>query len=255
MKEIILGDCRLILGDCLEVMESLPDESVDICITSPPYNLGIDYEGQNDYLELDDYYNWCELWLMRIFNLLKDGGRLCLNHYLSCGTARRRFAPLMKLNEIAESIGYLHHGLAIWNDITLTKRTAWGSWLSASAPYINSPYEGILILYKGVWNIGRGKSDIEKDEFIESCSGVWNIPTERNREHPAPFPVSLPKRCMKLLSFVGSTVLDPFMGSGTTGVACVQTNRKFIGIEIEPKYFDIAVKRIEEAQQQLNLPI
>lgn len=244
---------QLYLGDCLEIMKSLPDKSVDLCVTSPPYNLGIDYNGQDDYLELDVYYSWCNDWLLEIYRLLKDNGRLALNHYLSCGTANRRYAPLFKLNEIAETIGYKHHGLAIWNDITLTKRTAWGSWLSASAPYVNSPFEGILIMCKGNWNIGKGQSDIEKDEFMEATSGVWKLPTERNREHPAPFPISLPKRCMKLLSFVGSTIFDPFMGSGTTGVACVQTGRNFIGIEIDPTYFAIAERRIKEAEAQPKL--
>ncbi len=249
-----MSEVKLYLGDCLDVMEKIPMESVDITITSPPYNIGMDYDGVNDYLELNDYYKWCRQWLEKIFILLKDGGRLCLNHYLSCGTARRRFAPLMKLNEIAEDIGFSHHSLAIWNDITLSKKTAWGSWLSASAPYINSPYEGILILYKGKnWNIGSGESDIEKEEFMEACRGIWNLSPERNREHPAPFPLSLPRRCMKLLSFVNSIVLDPFMGSGTTGVACVQNHRDFIGIEICEKYYKIAEKRIKKAQQQMRL--
>lgn len=244
---------ELRLGDCLQIMKEMPDKSIDLCITSPPYNLGIDYNGRDDYLDLDDYYSWCKDWMSEIYRLLKDNGRFALNHYLSCGTSSRRYAPLMTLNSIAESIGYKHHGLAVWNDITLTKRTAWGSWLSASAPYVNSPYEGILILHKGKWNIGKGESDIEKDEFMEATSGVWNLTTERNREHPAPFPLSLPTRCIRLLSFVGGTVLDPFVGSGTTMVACHKTGRSGIGIEIDETYFKIAERRIKEAQMQPKL--
>lgn len=244
---------ELILGDCLEVMRVMPEKSIDLCVTSPPYNLGIDYNGQDDYLDLDDYYGWCKDWMSEIFRLLKDNGRFALNHYLSCGTSKRRYAPLMTLNGIAEGIGFEHHGLAVWNDITLTKRTAWGSWLSASAPYVNNPYEGILILHKGEWNIGKGESDIDKDEFMEATSGVWNLSTERNREHPAPFPESLPTRCIRLLSFVGGVVLDPFVGSGTTMIACHKTNRNGIGIEIDPDYFAIAERRIKEAQMQPRL--
>ena len=249
-----MSDVTLHLGDCLEVMRSMPDKCVDLCVTSPPYNLGIDYNGQDDYLDLDVYFKWCGDWIAEIYRVLKPNGRFTLNHCLSCGTSTRRYAPLFKLNELAEAIGFKHHGLAVWNDITLTKRTAWGSWLSASAPYINSPYEGILVLHKGEWNIGKGVSDIEKDEFMESTSGVWKLSPERNREHPAPFPLSMPMRCVKMFSFIDATILDPFMGSGTTGVACVQTGRNFIGIEIDPDYYAIAERRIRDAQAHVPLP-
>jgi site-specific DNA-methyltransferase (adenine-specific) len=211
---------ELHLGDCLEVMRGMADKSVDLCVTSPPYNLGIDYNGQDDYLDLDVYFKWCSDWIAEIYRLLKPNGRFTLNHYLSCGTSKRRYAQLFKLNELAESIGFKHHG---------------------------------LVLHKGDWNIGKGTSDIEKDEFMESTSGVWKLSPERNREHPAPFPLSMPLRCVKMFSFTDATILDPFMGSGTTGVACVQTGRNFIGIEIDPTYFAIAEKRIKEAQAQPRL--
>ena len=246
-----MAEYKLIQGDCIEVMKSMAAKSIDLCITSPPYNLGIDYNGQNDYLEIDDYYKWCETWIREIYRLLKDNGRFALNHYFSAGGARRRFAPLMKLNEISTNIGFIHHGVAFWNDITISKRTAWGSWLSASAPYVNSPYEGILILHKGEWNIGKGISDISKEEFMEATSGVWNLTTEKNRLHPAPFPVSLPLRCMKLLSFVGATILDPFSGSGTTGVACIQTGRDYIGIELNTDYIEMSRKRLDNTLDKL----
>jgi site-specific DNA-methyltransferase (adenine-specific) len=211
---------ELHLGDCLEVMRGMADKSVDLCVTSPPYNLGIDYNGQDDYLDLDVYFKWCSDWIAEIYRLLKPNGRFTLNHYLSCGTSKRRYAQLFKLNELAESIGFKHHG---------------------------------LVLHKGYWNIGKGTSDIEKDEFMESTSGVWKLSPERNREHPAPFPLSMPLRCVKMFSFTDATILDPFMGSGTTGVACVKTGRNFIGIEIDPTYFAIAEKRIKEAQAQPRL--
>jgi len=253
IHETLAPGIEIYNADCLDVMRGIAGSSYDLAVTSPPYNLGMDYNGQDDYLDLDDYYSWCGEWLAEIYRLLKDNGRLALNHYLSCGNASRRFAPIMELNHIAERIGYKHHGVAVWNDATLSQRTAWGSWLSASAPYVNSPYEVILILHKGDWNIGKGESDIQKDEFMEATSGVWNLSPEKNREHPAPFPVSLPKRCVGLLSFVGATVIDPFMGSGTTGVAAVKTGRRFIGIEIDPDYYAIAKRRIEEALMQPRL--
>ena len=148
---------------------------------------------------------------------------MCLNHYLSCGTAEIRFAPLMSLNSIAESLGFKHHGIAIWDDRTITKRTAWGSWMSASAPYLNSPYEGILVLYKDRWkkDVG-GESTILSTEFMESCSGIWKIQPETKYQTIANFPVALPRRCINLFTYKGQSVLDPFMGAGSTAVAAKQ---------------------------------
>ena len=250
-----MSEVKLLLGDCLELMKDIPDGSIDAVITSPPYNLGIDYGIYKDNLTVEEYYTWCGRWIKEIYRTLAPSGRFMLNHYLSCGTSKKRFAPLMELNHIACELGFNHHGIAIWDDRTISKRTAWGSWLSASAPYINSPYEGILVLYKGEWHKGKGVSTIEKDEFMETASGVWKMATERNRETPAPYPIKLPTRCINFLTFKDDVILDLFMGSGTTGVACVQTNRNFIGMEIEPKYFEIAQKRIHDAQQQMRLPI
>lgn len=251
-----MPNIKLILGDCLEEMKKIPGKSIDLVLTSPPYNCGIEYENHDDNMPWDDYYKWCELWLKEIYRILKDDGRFCLIHYLSLGQSDKRHAPLMVLNTIAEQIGFKHHGLAIWWDITLTKRTAWGSWLSASAPYINSPFEGVLILYKNRWKKDRvGETDLNKKEFMESCSGIWNIATEHDRTHPAPFPLKMASRCIRLLSYEGDVVLDHFMGSGTTGVACFESNRDFIGIELSPKYFKMAQQRIEYIQKQQLLEI
>ncbi len=253
------------LGDCIEVMKTLPDKSIDFILTSPPYNCGIRYNSYNDRRRFDEYYLWCEEWLRQFHRLLKDDGRACIVHYLSLGSGkagfkvgikngtsqdddfRSRHAPLMKINCIAENIGLRHHGVAIWWDITLSKRTAWGSWLSASAPYINSPFEGILVLYKERWKKdNKGITQIEKEEFMESCSGVWKIAPEHNREHPAPFPEKLASRCIRLFTYEGDTVLDPFNGSGTTTKVAKDTNRNAIGIELDPVYMDIAKRRISD---------
>jgi len=106
----------------------------------------------------------------------------------------------------------------------------------------------IAILYKRKWKkvSGSGKSDISKEEFLELTNGVWNFPGESKKRigHPSPFPIELPKRCIKLFSFVDDTVLDPFLGSGTTLIACVKTGRKGIGIKIDKNYCDIAKNRL-----------
>ena len=240
------------LGDCLEVMKTIPDKSVDLVITSPPYNCGIKYDNYNDNVEWVKYYDWCNLWLKEIYRVMKDDARFCLIHYLSLGQSNNRHAPLMNLNTMSERIGFKHYGLAIWWDITLTKRTAWGSWLSASAPYVNSPFEGVLILYKQKWHKNKqGKTDIGKDEFMECCSGIWKIAPEHDRTHPAPFPKKMASRCIRLLSYEGDTILDPFVGSGTTLISAKENHRNAIGIEISPEYFKIAERRINQTMENL----
>lgn len=245
---------KLYNGDCVEVMGELPDKSIDLVVTSPPYNCGIEYDSYNDNLEWGDYYAWCEKWLKGIYRLLKDDGRFCLNHYLSLGQSNNRHAPLMKLNEMALQIGFQHHGLAIWTDITLTKRTAWGSWLSASAPYVNSPYEGILILYKERWKRDKsGESTIDKDRFMKLCTGIWDMRTEMNGLTKANFPLDLPLNCIDLLSYVGDVVLDPFAGSGTTLIASEMRKRRWVGIELSEKYCKTATNRIKVVSEQTDL--
>jgi len=240
-------------GDCIEVMKQLPSNSIDLCVTSPPYNLGIKYDNYHDAIGWDDYYEWCKKWLKEIYRLLKDDGRFCLNHYFSMGNSESRHSPLMDLNWISKEVGFKHHGVAVWNDITIKKRTAWGSWLSASVPYVNSPIEGILILYKNKWGkINKGTSTIEKKEFMEACSGVWNLQPEKSHSNsPAPFPISLPKRCINLLSYRNDLILDPFNGGGTTAVASKQTKRRYIGIELSEKYCKNTVKRLQQGYLDL----
>lgn len=239
---------QIICGDCIRTMEQIPQNMVDLVVTSPPYNVGTEYDVYRDRLPYHKYLQWCTDWLAEIYRVLKMDGRLCLNHYLSCGDAKFRFSPLMDLNAITQRIGFQHHGLAIWDDRTLSKRTAWGSWLSASAPYVNSPYEGILILYKRYWKKSeRGISTIERDEFMEACSGTWKIqPVARKTRHPADFPIELPRRCINLLSYKGDLVVDPFVGSGTTCVAAKEAGRRYIGMDVSKAYCEVARRRLDE---------
>lgn len=240
--------------DCIEGLKQLDENSIDLIVTSPPYNVGIKYDVYNDKINFSDYYKWCEYWLKECLRVLKPDGRFCLNHYLSLGQSNNRSAPLMNLNSMAENIGFKHHGLSVWWDTHITKRTAWGSFCMSSAPYISLPLEGVLILYKDSWKkLTSGKSTITKKEFIESCSGIWKLQPEFNRTHPAPFPVSLPRRCINMFSYEGDLVLDPFMGSGTTGVAAKLTNRNWIGFDLSKDYQIMAENRISDTTIQLNL--
>lgn len=225
-------------GDSLESMHAIDSNSVDLVITSPPYNLGVQYSDSKDYQTWPEYYNWCRAWMTEVYRVLKPDGRFCLNHYLSCGTAGRRSNPLMNLNAICVDIGFKEHGIALWTESSTCKRTVWGSWLSASSPYLSSPHECIAVFYKDHWKKDRkGESTITKEEFMNWTLGIWKMNPERSRGGcPAPFPPELPRRCINLFSYVGDLVLDPFNGSGTTAVVAQQTGRHFIGIDISEQY-------------------
>lgn len=152
------------------------------------------------------------------------------------------------LTTIAKQIKFKYHSTIIWNEGNISRRTAWGSFASASAPYIIAPVELIVILYKKSWKktSGSKKSDISPKEFMDWTNGIWTFQGESKKKigHPAPFPIELPMRCIKLFTFVGDTVLDPFMGSGTTLIAAYKSNRKSIGIDVDPEYCQLAKTRL-----------
>ena len=238
-------------GDCTQLLKELPDNCIDLIITSPPYNIDLDYDVYKDYKPWSEYLDWCNLWLSECYRILKPDGRMCINHYLNFQDRYEKVSrfPLHDIQNIQEKIGFNVHKLIIWEDITRKKFTAWGSWLSASAPHINTPYEGILISYKNQWKkINRGVSTINKEDFMHGVSGVWRCGTSRGKTK-ATFPEKLPEMCIKLLSYEGDIILDPFSGSGTTAKVALTNNRHYIGFELSEQYCEIAKKRIEEAKK------
>ena len=227
---------------------SIPEESIDLVITSPPYNVGIDYKENNDSISYEEYLDWTEKWLSKVFKLLKEDGRLCLNIPLDKNKGGKNSVYADIVN-IAKKIGFNYQSTIIWNEQNISKRTAWGSWLSASAPYVIAPVETIVLFYKEQWKKKKkGTSDISKEEFIEWTNGLWTFSGESKKRigHPAPFPLELPKRCIKLFSYIGDTILDPFVESGTTLISAYKLNRKGIGVEISKEYFELAIKRINK---------
>ena len=230
----------------------MPTDSVDLIITSPPYNVDIQYDTHDDKMGYEDYLAFTERWVRKCYKLAKPDGRFCLNIPLDKNKGGQQ-SVCADITTIAKRIGWKYHSTIIWNEQNISRRTAWGSWLSASAPYVIAPVEVIVVLYKEVWK-KQGKSresDITRDEFLEWTNGVWGFSGESRKRvgHPAPFPVELPRRCIKLFSFVGNTVLDPFLGSGSTLLACQEANRKGIGIEIDESYCELSQDRLLKASE------
>jgi len=225
----------------------IEEGTIDLVVTSPPYNVGIKYSSHDDKMSYEDYLCFTREWLTRCYGLTKEDGRLCLNIPLDKNKGGQQ-SVCADITTIAKEIGWKYHATIVWNEQNISRRTAWGSWLSASAPYVIAPVEVIVVLYKNRWKKikDNGKSDIAKEEFVNWTNGVWNFMGESKKRigHPAPFPVELPRRCIKLFTFVGDTVLDPFLGSGSTLIACVLTDRKGIGVEIDKNYCDIAKQRL-----------
>jgi site-specific DNA-methyltransferase (adenine-specific) len=176
---------------------------------------------------------------------------ICLNIPLDKNKGGQQ-AVCADITKIAKDIGWKYHSTIIWNEGNILRRTARGSWLSARAPYVIAPVEVIVVLYKKRWQkMNSGKSDVTKKEFIDWTNGVWNFMGESKKRvgHPSPFPVELPRRCIKLFSFVGDIVLDPFLGTGSTLIACAETSRKGIEVEIEKNYCELTRQRlIKEAK-------
>ena len=231
---------------------ALTPQSVDLIITSPPYNVGIEYGSNDDSSEYESYLKFCEKWLENCFLWGKDGARFCLNIPLDKNKGGQQSVGA-DLTTLAKKIGWKYHSSIVWNEGNISRRTAWGSWLSASAPYVIAPVELILVLYKGEWKRrDKGVSDICKDEFMAWTNGLWSFNGESKKRvgHPAPFPRELPRRCVRLFSFVGDVVCDPFCGSGTSMIEAFLNGREFVGIEIDSGYCELAKTRFLQAVQR-----
>ncbi|HSO12928.1 MAG TPA: site-specific DNA-methyltransferase [Anaerolineales bacterium] len=249
-----------VLNDDILKTSVIEAGSVDLVVTSPPYNVDIQYNSHRDDVSYVEYLEFSEKWLTQCFNFLRDDGRLCLNVPLDKNKGGQQSVGA-DFTTIAKKIGYKYHSTIIWNEGNISRRTAWGSWMSASAPFVIAPVELIIILYKNTWKktSGSKKSDVTRDEFMNWTNGLWTFNGESKKKigHPAPFPLELPRRCIKMFSYIGDTVLDPFMGSGTTLIAAGMLGRKAVGVDVDKGYCKLAQKRIENAPEllQQSLPL
>lgn len=234
-------------------MDEIPDSSIHLMVTSPPYNVGKEYD---EDLELDAYLNLLKEVFSETYRVLVTGGRACIN---IANVGRKPYIPYHKyIIDIMLEIGFLMRGEVIWDKGAGTGvSTAWGSWCSPSNPTLRDTHEYILIFSKGKFSRdGKGReSTITKDEFLEYSKSIWRFPPESAGRvgHPAPFPVELPYRCIQLYTFKGEVVLDPFCGVGATCIASIRAGRRFIGFDINPEYVEKARKRINEYLAQTKL--
>ncbi|MBI4725906.1 site-specific DNA-methyltransferase [candidate division TA06 bacterium] len=239
-------DIVLINGDCLD-KDLFNKPFIDLIVTSPPYNVGIEYNSNNDELSYDKYLDFSEKWMSNCFKWSNTQARFILNIPLDKNKGGQRSVGA-DLTTIAQKVGWKYHSTIIWNEGNISRRTAWGSWLSAAAPYVIAPVELILVLYKDDWKktIGSKTTNITKEEFMEWTNGLWTFCGESKKRvgHPAPFPRELPKRAIKLFSFISDVVFDPFCGSGTTVIEASVNKRIGIGVELDKNYCKLTKNRI-----------
>ena len=228
-----------------EVMHQLPDSCIHMMVTSPPYNARKDYD---DDLTLDEYLALLERVCRETYRVLVPGGRACIN---IANLGRKPYIPLNGfIAHLMIDVGFLMRGEIIWDKgPSAGSSTAWGSWLSASNPTLRDVHEYILVFSKGRFKreVQDREPTIQRDDFLELTKSVWRFTTESASRvgHPAPFPVELPRRLIELYTFKGEVILDPFLGSGTTALAALDTGRHFVGYELDASYAQIAQERID----------
>lgn len=247
-------------------MPELPDDSVALVVTSPPYFAGKAYEeALGEGAIPADYVAYLEM-LTEVFaecaRVLEPGGRIAVN-VANLGRKPYRSLSADVTHILQDRLGLLLRGEVIWQKAEgAGGNCAWGSFQSATNPVLRDLTERIVIASKGRFDRARSaakraaaglpsQSTIGKDRFLDLTLDLWAFPPESATRvgHPAPFPVELPRRFIELYTFEGDVVLDPFMGSGSTGVAAVQTGRRFVGYDTDQGYRDAAIERIDQARQ------
>ena len=260
---------KIINGDCIKVMSEMPEKSVDLIVTSPPYGVGIDYDTCEDDIDFDQYKVFSNNWLREAYRILKDDGRIALNipYEINRQSKGGRIFMVSEIWNIMKSIGFNFYGIVDLEEQSphRSKTTAWGSWMSPSAPYIYNPKECVLLAYKKhhikivkgepEWvptmvetEEGKEKkayTEEQKREFIDLVYGQWGYFADTKSMTKATFSMDIPTKAIKILSYRNDIVLDPFAGSATTCVAAEILDRRWIGIELSENYTEIGRKRVQ----------
>lgn len=276
---------KIINGDCIEVMRTLPEGCVDLLLTSPPYNVGINYDTHIDTLDMGVYWEWTKEWLTQAYKVLKDDGRVALNVPIEVNVRERggRVFFVSEFYQIMKQVGFKFFGIVDLEEDSphRSKTTAWGSWMSPSSPYIYNPKECVILAYKnkhikkvkgepqwkgetveieqedGTFKKKVVYDEMDKKEFMELVFGQWKYFADTKSLTKATFSMDIPTKAIKILSYKNDVILDPFAGSGTSLVAAEILDRRWIGIELSPNYQQIATERVQsfveqKRQQQLE---
>jgi modification methylase len=254
-KELPKAAVNTIFCSSAENMTELPDSCVHLMVTSPPYNVGKDYD---EDFTLEEYLEFLKRVWREVQRVLVPGGRACIN---VANLGRKPYIPLHAyIARDMVDLGFLMRGEIIWDKgASAAASTAWGSWRSPANPTLRDTHEYILVFSKGTFSRpkpdGR-ESTITKEEFLEFTKSVWTFPAESAKKvgHPAPFPVELPYRLLQLYTYGGEVVLDPFMGSGQTALAALKGGRRYVGYEIDDNYFRLAEGRIRSLAAEIGHP-
>ncbi len=265
-------------GDCIKVMSEMPEKSVDLIVTSPPYGVGIEYDTFEDDLEFDQYKTFSNNWLREAYRVLKDDGRIAVNipYEINRQSKGGRVFMVAEVWNIMKSIGFGFFGVVDLEEESphRSKTTAWGSWMSPSSPYIYNPKECVILAYKKQhikkvkgepqWSAvmveqedGKEKktyTEEQKREFIDLVYGQWKYFADTKQMTKATFSMDIPTKAIKILSYKNDLILDPFVGSGTSMVAAELLDRRWIGIELSPNYCEVARKRIKSFIDHKNQP-
>ena len=244
-----------ILCKSSENMAELPDNSIHLMVTSPPYNVGKDYDKD---LTLEEYRAFLKRVWKEIYRVMVPGGRACIN---IANLGRKPYIPLHTfIIQDMLDLGFLMRGEIIWNkSASAGQSTAWGSWLSATNPCLRDVHEYIMVFSKSSFkreNVSKRKNTISKQEFLEFTKSLWTLKAVSAKRigHPAPFPLELPYRLIQLYTFEGEVILDPFIGSGQTAIAAIKAKRHYVGYDISEEYVELAEGRIQEFLLEFSSP-
>jgi site-specific DNA-methyltransferase (adenine-specific) len=277
---------KIINGDCIKVMASLPESCVDLIVTSPPYNVGIDYDSYDDRQSMEDYWQFTKNWLSESYRILKDDGRIAVNIPYEVNVQDRggRILFMSEFYQIMKNLGFKFFGLVDLNEQSphRSKTTAWGSWMSPSAPYIYNPKECVILGYKKnhikkVKGEPQWKGELvdleqedgtikqkmmyqeeDKKEFMSLVYGQWEYFADTKQQTKATFSMDIPMKAIKILTYRNDLVLDPFTGSGTSLVAAEVSGRRWLGIELSESYSKVAKDRVQhfiDKNRQMELGI
>jgi site-specific DNA-methyltransferase (adenine-specific) len=264
---------KIFNGNCIDEMSKMPENSIDLVVTSPPYNVGIDYDAHDDRMSMDSYWQFTKDWLTQALRVLKSDGRIAINIPYEVNVQERggRILFMAEFWGVMKEVGFNFYGLVDLDENSphRSKTTAWGSWMSPSSPYIYNPKECVILAYKkdrikkvkgepqwksemvdmeqedGTVKTKAVYQDEDKKEFMSLVYGQWEYFADTRQQTKATFSMDIPMRAIKILTYRNDIVLDPFAGSGTSLCAAEIADRQWVGIELSEKYCEVARKRVD----------